>query len=192
MVKFTLFSGEDVVIKPIKKGRVGATVRINEEIRVREVRLIGVDKESLGVVLIQQALAAAEEAGLDLVEISPNADPPVCQIMDYGKFAFQQSKKAAEAKKKQKRIQVKEIKFRPTTEKGDYDVKLRKLVEFLDKGDKVKVTMRFRGRELAHVDIGLNMLDKLERDLKSYGTLEQSAKREGRQVVMVFSPAKKS
>ncbi len=190
MLKSLLFPGEDVVIKPTRKAKTGQ-IRINDDIKAVEVRLIGADKALIGVVSREQAMTAAQEARLDLVEISPNAEPPVCQIMDYGKFTFQQSKKAGEAKKKQKRINVKEIKFRPTTEKGDYDVKLRKLTEFLQKGDKVKVTMRFRGRELAHVDIGINMLDQLKKDLEPYGNLEQSAKREGRQVVMVFGPLKK-
>lgn len=132
----------------------------------------------------------AEEAGLDLVEISPNADPPVCRIMDYGKFKFEQSKKAQVAKKKQKQTQVKEIKFRPGTDVGDYQVKLRNLIRFLQDGDRVKVTLRFRGREMAHQDLGRDLLTRVKEDLEEYATVEQFPKMEGRQMVMVMSPKK--
>jgi translation initiation factor IF-3 len=143
------------------------------------------------VVSLEEAKQAAEEAGLDLVEISPNANPPVCRIMDYGKHKFQLSKKAQEAKKKQKQTQVKEVKFRPGTDEGDYQVKLRNLVRFLDDGDKAKVTLRFRGREMAHQDLGLKLLKRVEEDLAEHGTVEQRPKLEGRQMVMVIAPAKR-
>jgi translation initiation factor IF-3 len=155
-----------------------------------EVRLIGQDGEQVGVVSIADAQQAAEEAELDLVEISPNAEPPVCRIMDYGKYLFEENKKKHAAKKKQKQIQVKEIKFRPGTDIGDYQVKLRNLVKFLKNGDRVKVTMRFRGREMAHQELGLQMLQRLEGDLEEFGTVEQRPKIEGRLMVMVVAPKK--
>ncbi len=130
----------------------------------------------------------ADEAELDLVEIVPNAEPPVCRVMDYGKFIFEQSKKKQVAKKKQKQIQVKEVKFRPGTDEGDYQVKLRNLIRFLSHGDKVKVTLRFRGREMAHQELGTKMLEKIEADLESHGVVEQFPKLEGRQMVMVLAP----
>jgi len=145
----------------------------------------------MGIVPLEEALRYAEEAGLDLVEVSPTANPPVCRIMDYGKFKFEQSKKQQEAKKKQKQIQVKEVKFRPGTDEGDYQVKLRNLIRFLSDGDKTKVTLRFRGRELVHQDIGLRLLTRVEEDLAEYGTVEQRPKMEGRQAVMVFAPLRK-
>jgi translation initiation factor IF-3 len=138
----------------------------------------------------REALRSAEEDGLDLVEISPTAKPPVCRIMDYGKFVFELSKKQAEAKKKQKQIQVKELKFRPTTEDGDYQVKLRNLIRFLNHGDKVKVTLRFRGREMAHQDLGMKILERIQIDTAEVAVVEQHAKREGRQLLMVLSPKK--
>lgn len=165
--------------------------RINEQINVPEVRLIDVDGNQAGVVSIREALRAAEEGGLDLVEISPTAKPPVCRIMDYGKFLFEVSKKQAEARKKQKQIQVKELKFRPTTEEGDYQVKLRNLVRFLNHGDKVKITVRFRGREVAHQEFGMKILERIQQDTVDYAVVEQQAKREGRQLLMVLSPKKK-
>tara|TARA_B110000879_G_C10909152_1_gene407586 strand:+ start:216 stop:623 length:408 start_codon:yes stop_codon:yes gene_type:complete len=134
----------------------------------------------------------AENANMDLVEISPTAIPPVCRVMDYGKYLFEQSKKLAEAKKKQKKTQVKEIKFRPTTEDGDYQVKLRNLTKFLDHGDKVKVTLRFRGREMAHQELGMKILERLMIDTEEFAVVEQRAKREGRQLLMVLAPKKKS
>ena len=133
----------------------------------------------------------AEEAELDLVEISPNAKPPVCRIMDYGKFRFEQAKKQSEARKKQKQIQVKEIKFRPGTDEGDYQVKLRNLIRFLSEGDKAKVTLRFRGREMAHQDIGISLLKRVEDDLAAYGAVEQRPRMEWRQMVMTIAPVKK-
>ncbi|OGV33033.1 MAG: translation initiation factor IF-3 [Legionellales bacterium RIFCSPHIGHO2_12_FULL_35_11] len=165
--------------------------RINEKINVAEVRLIDVDGNQAGVVSIREALRAAEESGFDLVEISPTAKPPVCRIMDYGKYLFEVSKKQAEAKKKQKQVQVKEIKFRPTTEDGDYQVKLRNLLKFLNHGDKVKITLRFRGREVAHQDLGMKILERVQVDTTEFAIIEQHPKREGRQLLMVLSPKKK-
>lgn len=141
--------------------------------------------------LLIQARRMAEEAELDLVEISPSAKPPVCRIMDYGKFRFEQAKKQNEARKKQKQIQVKEIKFRPGTDEGDYQVKLRNLIRFLSDGDKAKVTLRFRGREMAHQELGVNLLKRVEDDLIQYGTVEQRPRMEGRQMVMTIAPVKK-
>ncbi len=165
-------------------------VRLNEEIRIPEVRLIGADGEQAGIMPTEQALAQAEEAGLDLVEMSPDAKPPVCRIMDYGKFLFEQKKKKQEAKKKQKQVQVKEVKFRPGTEEGDYQVKLRNLVRFLSDGDRVKVTLRFRGREMAHQELGRDLLKRVEADLAELGTVEQFPRMEGRQMVMLIAPKK--
>lgn len=164
---------------------------INENITAREVRLIGPDGEQVGVVSIQEALAAAEEAKLDLVEISPDAAPPVCRIMDYGKHIFEKKKQQAAARKNQKQIQIKEIKFRPGTEEGDYQVKLRNLMRFLSDGDKAKVSLRFRGREMAHQELGMELLKRVENDLLEYGTVEQHPKMEGRQLMMVIAPKKK-
>jgi translation initiation factor IF-3 len=165
--------------------------RINQQITIAEVRLIDAEGQQKGIVSTREALRAAEEAGLDLVEISPTAKPPVCRIMDYGKYLFEISKKQAEARKKQKQIQVKELKFRPTTEEGDYQVKLRNLIRFLEHGDKVKITLRFRGREVAHQELGMRILERLQQDITEHGIVEQQAKREGRQLMMVLSPKKK-
>ena len=164
---------------------------INENITAREVRLIGAEGEQIGVVSIQEAMAAAEEAKLDLVEISPDAAPPVCRIMDYGKHLFEKKKQQAVARKNQKQIQIKEIKFRPGTEEGDYQVKLRNLIRFLSDGDKAKVSLRFRGREMAHQELGMELLKRVEADLAEYGTVEQHPKMEGRQLMMVIAPKKK-
>ncbi len=149
-----------------------------------EVRLIDVDGNQAGIVSTREALRAAEESGCDLVEISPTAKPPVCRIMDYGKFLFEMSKK-------QKQIQIKELKFRPTTEDGDYQVKLRNLLRFLKNGDKVKITLRFRGREVAHQELGMKILERLQQDTAEMAVVEQHPKREGRQLLMVLSPKKK-
>jgi translation initiation factor IF-3 len=146
--------------------------------------------ENVGIVSIEEALRIAEEAELDLVEISPNADPPVCRVMDYGKFRFELSKKAQQAKKHQKQIQIKEVKFRPGTDEGDYQVKLRNLNRFIKDGDKAKVTIRFRGREMRHQELGAKLLDRIEADLSEIATVEQRPKMEGRQMVMVFTPKK--
>ena len=164
---------------------------INENITAREVRLIGPDGEQVGVVSIQEALSAAEEAKLDLVEISPDATPPVCRIMDYGKHIFEKKKQQAAARKNQKQIQIKEIKFRPGTEEGDYQVKLRNLIRFLSDGDKAKVSLRFRGREMAHQELGMELLKRVEQDLIELGTVEQHPKLEGRQLMMVIAPKKR-
>jgi translation initiation factor IF-3 len=167
-------------------------LRLNDEITGREVRLIDQDGEQAGVVPLVQARQMAADAELDLVEISPNAKPPVCRIMDYGKFRFDQAKKQQEARKKQKQIQVKEVKFRPGTDEGDYQVKLRNLIRFLTEGDKAKVTLRFRGREMAHQDLGMNLLKRVEIDLAPHGAVEQRPRMEGRQMVMTIAPIKKN
>ncbi len=164
---------------------------MNEAITIPEVRLIGADGEQVGIVSNKEAQRMAVEAELDLVEIAPTAKPPVCRIMDYGKFLFEENKKKHAARKKQKQIQVKEIKFRPGTDEGDYQVKLRNLIRFLNEGDKTKVTLRFRGREMAHQEIGMKLMKRIEADLIEYGTVEQYPKMEGRQMVMVLSPQKK-
>jgi translation initiation factor IF-3 len=158
---------------------------------VSPIRLVGVESEQLGIVSLREALAKAEEAELDLVEIAPQAKPPVCRIMDYGKYKYQESKKQHEAKLKQKQIQVKEVKFRPGTDENDYQVKLRNLVRFLGEGDKAKVTLRFRGREMAHQEFGLDLLKRVEGDLAELGVVEQFPKLEGRQMIMVLAPKKK-
>lgn len=145
----------------------------------------------MGVVSYEDAMARAAAVTLDLVEIVPNAEPPVCRIMDFGKFKFESSKKKGAAKKKQKKTQVKEIKFRPVTDIGDYNIKLRNMIKFLEAGDKTKVTVRFRGREMAHRDLGMVMLKRVEADLEEYGTVEQFPKMEGRQMIMVMSPISK-
>ncbi|WP_275097040.1 translation initiation factor IF-3 [Sedimenticola hydrogenitrophicus] len=163
---------------------------MNDEIDVREVRLIGADGEQIGIVPIEQAMSVAAESNQDLVEIQPNAEPPVCRVMDYGKFVFEAKKQKSAAKKKQKQAQVKEIKFRPGTGEGDYQVKLRNLIRFLNDGDKTKVTMRFRGREHAHRELGLGLLQRVEADLSEYGEVEQQPQMEGRQMVMVLRPKK--
>ncbi len=154
-------------------------------------RLAGVDNEPLGIVSLPDAFRLAEEANVDLVEIAPTAVPPVCRLMDYGKFRYQEQKKAHEAKLKQKVILVKEIKFRPATDDGDYNIKLRNLIKFLDEGDKTKITLRFRGREMAHQEIGMRVLERLKADLEPYGQIEQFPKMEGRQMVMILAPKKK-
>ena len=166
-------------------------MRINEDIRVREVRLIDQDGEQAGIVPTSQALEMAKDQGLDLVEVSPNADPPVCRIMDFGKYLFEQNKKAQSAKRKQKQVHVKEIKFRPGTDEGDYQVKLRRLREFLEIGDKTKVTLRFRGREMAHKELGAQLLARVRDDLEELANVEQMPQMEGRQMVMVLAPKKK-
>jgi len=155
------------------------------------VRLVGIQGEPLGIVAIAEAMRQAEEAEIDLVEIAPTAKPPVCRLMDYGKFKYQESKKAHEARLKQKQIQVKEIKFRPGTDEGDYLIKLRNLTRFLTEGDKTKITLRFRGREMAHQELGVALLKRVEADLATLGVVEQWPKLEGRQMVMIIAPKKK-
>ncbi len=155
-------------------------------------RLTGIDGEQLGIVSLNEALQKAEEAGVDLVEISPNAEPPVCRVMDYGKFLYEKSKATKEQKKKQKVVQIKEIKFRPGTDDGDYQVKLRSLIRFLEEGDKAKITLRFRGREMAHQQIGMEVLNRVRDDLVELAVVESYPSRiEGRQMVMVLAPKKK-
>ncbi|HVX92124.1 MAG TPA: translation initiation factor IF-3 [Xanthobacteraceae bacterium] len=162
--------------------------RVNEEIRAREVHLIDKDGSNRGTVPIAEALSIAQEAGLDLVEISPNATPPVCKLLDYGKYKYQEQKKAAEARKKQKVVEVKEVKFRPMIDDHDYDVKMRSMKRFFEEGDKVKVTLRFRGRELAHQELGIQLLDRVKGDTSVLAKVEQEPKFEGRQMVMVLAP----
>jgi translation initiation factor IF-3 len=166
--------------------------RVNGRIRAPEIRLIGADGENVGVVTPARAMDLAAEAELDLVEISPNATPPVCKIMDYGKFKYETQKKEAEARKKQKVIEVKEVKFRPGTDTHDYDVKMRNVLKFLEKGDKVKVTLRFRGREMAHQDLGRQLLERIAGDITEIGKVDNMPKMEGRQMGMMISPLAKS
>jgi len=168
----------------------GENRRINEDIGVPQVRLIDENGEQVGIVPTDNAIERAVTAQLDLVELDPNADPPVCRIMDFGKWKFEQSKKQQAAKKKQKQIQVKEVKFRPGTDSGDYEVKLRNLKRFLEDGDKIKVTMRFRGREMAHQELGLELLERVEKDLEDHAAVDQRPKVEGRMMVMMMSPRK--
>lgn len=164
---------------------------INHEIRAPQVRLIDQDGKQVGVVSLREALAAAEAVALDLVEITAEADPPVCRIMDFGKHVFELKQKKKDAKKKQRQIQVKEIKLRPGTEEADYQVKLKAMVRFLEDGDKTKVTLRFRGREMAHQELGLKQLQRIEADLSELGVVEQHPKMEGKMMVMVIAPKKK-
>ncbi|MDA0280372.1 MAG: translation initiation factor IF-3 [Proteobacteria bacterium] len=164
---------------------------INEHIEADQVRLVGEEGEQLGIKSLEDARAAAAEAKLDLVLIAPEADPQVCKIMDYGKHVFDLKKEKAANKKKQRRTQVKEIKFRPGTEIGDYQVKLRNLIRFLEDGDKAKVSLRFRGREMAHQHLGMELVNRIRVDLVEYGTVEQEPKMEGRQIIMVLAPVKK-
>ncbi|MCL4674926.1 MAG: translation initiation factor IF-3 [Pararhodobacter sp.] len=162
--------------------------RSNEKIRAPEVRLIGAEGENVGVVTPAKAMQLAQEAGLDLVEISPNAVPPVCKIMDFGKFKYEQQKREADARKKQKTIEIKEIKFRPGTDSHDYDVKMRSVFKFLEEGDKVKITLRFRGREMAHQQLGAELLRRVADDVAEIGKVENMPKLEGRQMVMMIGP----
>jgi translation initiation factor IF-3 len=165
--------------------------RINGEVTAPQVRLVGIDNEALGIVKTSEALKMAEDAEVDLVEIAPQAEPPVCKLMDYGKFKYQEQKRAHDARLKQKVIQVKEVKFRPGTDENDYQVKLRNLLRFLEEGDKVKITLRFRGREMAHQEFGVRQLERLRTDLEEHAQVEQMPKLEGRQMVMVMAPKKK-
>ena len=165
--------------------------RINGEVNAREVRLIGMDGEIIGIMSGREALKMAEEADTDLVEISPNATPPVCRLMDYGKFKYQEQKKAAEARAKQKIIQVKEIKLRPGTDENDYQVKMRNIKRFIEDGDKVKVTLRFRGREMAHQEIGMRQLERIRDEINEMVQVESMPKLEGRQMIMMLAPARK-
>jgi translation initiation factor IF-3 len=164
---------------------------MNEQITAPQVRLIDAEGEPVGIVSIAEALRMAEEADLDLVEIAPLAEPPVCRVMDIGKFKYAESKKQHEAKLKQKQVQIKEVKFRPGTDEGDYNIKLRNLIKFLADGDKTKITLRFRGREIAHQQIGMQLMERIRQDLTEHGIVEQFPKMEGRQMVMMLSPKKK-
>jgi translation initiation factor IF-3 len=164
---------------------------MNEQITAPQVRLIDAEGEPVGIVSIAEALRMAEEADLDLVEIAPLAEPPVCRVMDIGKFKYAESKKQHEAKLKQKQVQIKEVKFRPATDEGDYNIKLRNLIKFLADGDKTKITLRFRGREIAHQQIGMQLMERIRQDLLEHGIVEQFPKMEGRQMVMMLSPKKK-
>jgi translation initiation factor IF-3 len=163
--------------------------RVNGRIRGSDIRLIGAEGENIGVVSPDRGMALAEQAGLDLVEISPNAVPPVCKIMDFGKFKYETQKRENEARKKQKTIEIKEVKFRPNTDVHDYDVKMRNVFKFLEGGDKVKVTLRFRGREMAHQNLGRDLLERVADDTKDVGKVENFPKMEGRQMVMLIGPA---
>jgi translation initiation factor IF-3 len=156
------------------------------------VRLVGVENEPLGIVSLAEAFAQAEEIDIDLVEIAPNANPPVCRLMDYGKFKYAESKRLHEQKLKQKQVQIKEVKFRPATDTGDYAIKVRNITRFLDDGDKVKCTLRFRGREITHQEFGLDLLRRVQADLEEIAVVEQFPKMEGRQMVMVLAPVKKT
>ncbi|MBD1581340.1 translation initiation factor IF-3 [Pseudoalteromonas sp. S16_S37] len=184
---------EERTIRGGKKGQTTAQKnRINEEITAKEVRLSGVEGQEATIMSLKEAQAIADEAGVDLVEISPNAEPPVCKVMDYGKFLFEKAKLQKEQKKKQKQIQIKEIKFRPGTDEGDYQVKLRSLRKFLEAGDKAKITIRFRGREMAHQEIGIELLNRVKADLEDLAVVESFPNRvEGRQMVMMMSPIAK-
>ena len=164
--------------------------RVNDRIRSDEIRLIGAEGENVGVVTPSRAMEMADEVGLDLVEISPNANPPVCKIMDFGKYKYETQKKEAEARKKQKIIEIKEVKFRPNTDTNDYDVKMRNVFKFLDNGDKVKVTLRFRGREMAHLNLGRELLERVAADVEGHGKVENMPKMEGRQMIMLIGPVK--
>ena len=164
---------------------------MNEEIDVPEVRLIDANGEQAGIVSLDEAISAAQAASLDLVEISPDAEPPVCKVMDYGKKLFETKKQVTAQRKKQKQTQVKEMKFRPGTDVGDYEIKLRNVTRFLENGDKAKVTLRFRGREMAQQELGMQMLKRIEVDLEELGTVEQYPKMEGRQLTMVIAPRSK-
>jgi translation initiation factor IF-3 len=161
---------------------------VNEEIYARKLLLIGADGHKYGEIGTDEARAIAEEQGFDLVEVSPEASPPVAKLMDYGKFKYEQQKKAAEARKKQKVIEIKEIKMRPTIDDHDYDVKMRSMRRFFDEGDKVKVTLRFRGREMAHMNLGMELLGRIQKDVDPVAKVEQSPRTEGRQMMMVLAP----
>ncbi len=165
--------------------------RINGEIHAPEVRLLGTENEQLGVFRLGEARRMAEEADVDLVEIAPNATPPVCRLMDYGKFRYQEQKRAAEAKARQKVVQIKEVKFRPQTDDGDYNIKLRNMISFLQDGDKVKITLRFRGREMAHQEFGIRLLERVRNDIEEIAQVESMPRLEGRQMVMMVAPKKK-
>ncbi len=180
--------GDDVIRSLVAKPASSKGHRVNEDIEASAIRLIDSRGEMVGVVSVNEALTAAQEAGLDLVEVSPNADPPVCKILDYGKYKYEEQKRLNLARKKQKTIDVKEIKLRPSIDRHDYDVKMRSAEKFLKDGDKVKLTMRFRGREMAHRELGVSLLKKVQDDLEALGRVEQLPQLEGRQMIMVMAP----
>ena len=183
--RWRTWAGEDGIATENKGNR------RNHEIRVPRVRVIGADGEQVGILERDEALAMAQDAGLDLVEIQPTAEPPVCRIMDFGKFKFEQQKKAAAQRKKSKQIEIKELKFRPTTDIGDYNIKLRNMVRFLEEGDKVKVNIRFRGREMSHQELGIELARRIQNDIAETGVVDQFPRMEGRQMTMMISPKKK-
>ena len=183
--RWRTWAGEDSIATENKGNR------RNHEIRVPRVRVIGADGEQVGILERDEALAMAEDAGLDLVEIQPTAEPPVCRIMDFGKFKFEQQKKAAAQRKKSKQIEIKELKFRPTTDIGDYNIKLRNLQRFIEEGDKVKVNIRFRGREMSHQELGIELARRIQNDIAETGVVDQFPRMEGRQMTMMISPRKK-
>ena len=162
--------------------------RVNEKIRALDVQVIGSEGNNLGVLTLKKAIEIAKDESLDLIEISPNANPPVCKIMDYGKYKYEQQKRESEARKNQKIIEVKEIKFRPGTDTHDYEVKMRSVTKFLEKGDKVKITLRFRGREMAHQELGRELLERVAADIEGFGKIENIPKMEGRQMTMMIGP----
>nr|WP_299134763.1 translation initiation factor IF-3 [uncultured Amaricoccus sp.] len=164
--------------------------RVNDRVRAPEIRLIGAEGENIGLITPEKAMLLAEQAGLDLVEISPNAEPPVCKIMDFGKYKYETQKKESEARKKQHVIEIKEIKFRPNTDTHDYEVKMRSVYKFLEGGDKVKVTLRFRGREMAHLELGRKLLERVAEDVTQFGKIEAIPRLEGRQMVMMINPTR--
>jgi translation initiation factor IF-3 len=181
--RFFCFDGGHAIVQEKEQ-------RINGEITAPEIRLVGAEGEQLGIVPLADAIARAEAAELDLVEIAPLAQPPVCRIMDFGKFKYREAKRQHEARLKLKQIQVKEVKFRPSTDEGDYKIKLRNLIRFLGEGDKAKVTLRFRGREMAHQEFGVRLLERVRADLEPYSQVEQFPRLEGRQMVMLLAPKK--
>ena len=183
--RWRTWAGEDGIATENKGNR------RNHEIRVPRVRVIGADGEQVGILERDEALAMAQDAGLDLVEIQPTAEPPVCRIMDFGKFKFEQQKKAAAARKKSKQVEIKELKFRPTTDVGDYNIKLRNMQRFLEEGDKVKVNIRFRGREMSHQELGIELARRIQNDISETGVVDQFPRMEGRQMTMMVSPRKK-
>ena len=189
LLLWRLFFGEWPIKKPGAKG--GDRSLINEDIRALQVRLIGANAEQIGIVSREAALGEARKAGLDLVLIAPDAQPPVCKVMDFGKHLFELKKQKAAQRKKQKQIQIKEMKFRPGTEDNDYQIKVRNLIRFLEDGDKAKVSLRFRGREMVHPEIGMQLMQRIETDLSEHGVVEAMPRFEGRQVTMVLAPRKK-
>ena len=196
MQRASVADGADAFHRSVQQGVAAIAVlerpnRKNDEIRVPQIRVIGPDGEQVGILPRLDALRMAQDSGLDLVEIQPNADPPVCRIMDYGKFKFELQKKANLAKKKQKQIEIKEMKFRPGTDDGDFQVKMRAIRRFLEEGDKVKITVRFRGREMAHIDIGDAMLTRIAKEVGEDAVVEQRSRVEGRVMSMMISPKKK-